>query len=224
MPGFTHHSPNSRVPNVCLVHLLDILNPLTCLRHQWIFLTDTVDAVFRPDDWSPEAMFDQLAEIVGSLPIPDPRVSLPQSHPLSSPPYRDIHHVAYLAGAHATKEWPRHVSVHHCFRQPLIDGRDALDAAAHAEHTATNRLCPRSEILLLPSEHLDIRERVCQWGKCRLGGCGTRVVGGYVRWPMIVEIDLMAYNRLVPDYIRLSLPVTPSFFLQFRFLFTCTGV
>ncbi|KAG1868238.1 Dopey, N-terminal-domain-containing protein [Suillus subalutaceus] len=41
--------------------------------HQWIFITDTVDAVFRPDDWSPESMFDQLAEVVGSLPIPEPR-------------------------------------------------------------------------------------------------------------------------------------------------------
>ncbi|KAG1886069.1 Dopey, N-terminal-domain-containing protein [Suillus subluteus] len=41
--------------------------------HQWIFITDTVDAVFRPDDWSPESMFDQLADVVGSLPIPEPR-------------------------------------------------------------------------------------------------------------------------------------------------------
>ncbi|KAH7886231.1 Dopey, N-terminal-domain-containing protein [Phlebopus sp. FC_14] len=39
--------------------------------HQWIFVTDTVDAVYRPDDWTPDAMFDQLAEIVGSLPVPD---------------------------------------------------------------------------------------------------------------------------------------------------------
>jgi len=43
-------------------------------RHQWIFITDTVDAVFRPDNWAPEALFDQLAEVVGSLPIPEPRV------------------------------------------------------------------------------------------------------------------------------------------------------
>jgi hypothetical protein len=47
---------------------------LTNYRHQWIFITDTVDAVFRPDDWSPESMFDRLAEVVGSLPIPEPRV------------------------------------------------------------------------------------------------------------------------------------------------------
>ncbi|KAF8963955.1 Dopey, N-terminal-domain-containing protein [Flammula alnicola] len=36
--------------------------------HQWIFITDTVDAVYRPDDWYPEAMMDQLSEIAGNLP------------------------------------------------------------------------------------------------------------------------------------------------------------
>lgn len=36
-------------------------------RHQWIFITDTVDAVYRPDDWHPEAMMDQLSEIASSL-------------------------------------------------------------------------------------------------------------------------------------------------------------
>ncbi|KAG2044595.1 Dopey, N-terminal-domain-containing protein [Suillus americanus] len=41
--------------------------------HQWIFITDTVDAVFRPDNLSPESIFDRLAEVVGSLPIPEPR-------------------------------------------------------------------------------------------------------------------------------------------------------
>jgi len=35
--------------------------------HQWIFITDTVDAVYRPDDWLPQAMMDQLAEIAGTL-------------------------------------------------------------------------------------------------------------------------------------------------------------
>ena len=42
---------------------------LTFHRHQWIFITDTVDAVYRPDNWFPEAMMDRLAEIAGSLPI-----------------------------------------------------------------------------------------------------------------------------------------------------------
>ncbi|KAJ7103154.1 Dopey, N-terminal-domain-containing protein, partial [Mycena belliarum] len=38
--------------------------------HQWIFITDTVDAIYRPDECFPEAMMDQLAEIVSSLPPP----------------------------------------------------------------------------------------------------------------------------------------------------------
>ena len=33
-----------------------------------MFVTDTVDAIYRPNDWFPEAMMDQLAEIAGSLP------------------------------------------------------------------------------------------------------------------------------------------------------------
>lgn len=34
-----------------------------------MFITDTVDAVYRPEEWLPEAMLDQLAEIAGSLPM-----------------------------------------------------------------------------------------------------------------------------------------------------------
>ncbi|KAJ7897279.1 Dopey, N-terminal-domain-containing protein [Mycena olivaceomarginata] len=45
--------------------------------HQWIFITDTVDAIYRPDECFPEAMLDQLAEIVSSLPAADSRVRLP---------------------------------------------------------------------------------------------------------------------------------------------------
>jgi len=44
-------------------------------RHQWIFITDTVDAVYRPDNWYPEAMMEQLAEIVGNLPVAVCRIS-----------------------------------------------------------------------------------------------------------------------------------------------------
>ncbi|KAJ7750196.1 Dopey, N-terminal-domain-containing protein [Mycena metata] len=41
--------------------------------HQWIFITDTVDAIYRPDECFPEAMMDQLAEIVSSLPVAESR-------------------------------------------------------------------------------------------------------------------------------------------------------
>ena len=37
-----------------------------------MFVTDTVDAVYRPDEWTPESLMDRLAEVVGDL--PDTRV------------------------------------------------------------------------------------------------------------------------------------------------------
>lgn len=33
-----------------------------------MFVTDTVDAVYRPEAWIPEAVMDQLAEIIVDLP------------------------------------------------------------------------------------------------------------------------------------------------------------
>jgi hypothetical protein len=32
-----------------------------------MFITDTVDAVYHPDEWSPEALMDKLAEVVAEL-------------------------------------------------------------------------------------------------------------------------------------------------------------
>jgi hypothetical protein len=49
-------------------------------RHQWAFITDTIDAVYRPDEIAPEAMLDQLAEIAGGLPPPQVSVG---GHPLA---------------------------------------------------------------------------------------------------------------------------------------------
>jgi len=49
----------------------DQLNFLTLLgSHQWMFVTDTVDAVYRPEYWSSESLLDQLAELVRDLPEP----------------------------------------------------------------------------------------------------------------------------------------------------------
>ncbi|KAI8981167.1 Dopey, N-terminal-domain-containing protein [Trametes punicea] len=51
-----------------LLDLLLVLQTEEFQIHQWIFVTDTVDAVYRPDDWIPEALLDRLAEVVGALP------------------------------------------------------------------------------------------------------------------------------------------------------------
>ncbi|KAF9486392.1 hypothetical protein BDN70DRAFT_822033, partial [Pholiota conissans] len=52
--------------------------------HQWIFITDTVDAIYKPDEWFPEAMMDQLAEVASNLPVSDSRNKILGDH-ISSP-------------------------------------------------------------------------------------------------------------------------------------------
>jgi len=49
--------------------------------HQWIFITDTVDAVYRQDDWVPQGMLDQLSEAIGALPLPEAKQARPASQP-----------------------------------------------------------------------------------------------------------------------------------------------
>ena len=63
---------NGGVPNVIFKFFFSFFRPLLSrvTRHQWIFITDTIDAVYRPDEITPEAMLDQLSEIAGGLPPP----------------------------------------------------------------------------------------------------------------------------------------------------------
>ncbi|CDO73123.1 hypothetical protein BN946_scf185007.g177 [Trametes cinnabarina] len=51
-----------------LLDLLLVLQTEEFQIHQWIFITDTVDAIYRPDGWFPAALLDRLAEVVGALP------------------------------------------------------------------------------------------------------------------------------------------------------------
>ncbi|KZT08595.1 uncharacterized protein LAESUDRAFT_757319 [Laetiporus sulphureus 93-53] len=52
-----------------LLDLLLVLQTEEFQTHQWIFITDTVDAIYRPDDWFPEAMLDRMAEVTNKLPL-----------------------------------------------------------------------------------------------------------------------------------------------------------
>lgn len=61
----------SLILSVCkFIDLLLVLQTEEFQMHQWIFVTDTIDAVYRPDEIAPEAMLDQLSEIAGGLPAP----------------------------------------------------------------------------------------------------------------------------------------------------------
>ncbi|KAG9047301.1 hypothetical protein FS842_000675 [Serendipita sp. 407] len=48
--------------------LLLVLQTQEFQIQQWMFITDTIDAVYRPEDWAPESLLDQLAEMVTNLP------------------------------------------------------------------------------------------------------------------------------------------------------------
>jgi len=61
----------SLILSVCkFIDLLLVLQTEEFQMHQWIFVTDTIDAVYRPDEIAPEAILDQLSEIAGGLPAP----------------------------------------------------------------------------------------------------------------------------------------------------------
>jgi len=65
---------NTRIPDVSSVGGEWQADETISISQQWMFVTDTIDAVYRPEDWSPESLIDQLAEMVADL--PEPRVSI----------------------------------------------------------------------------------------------------------------------------------------------------
>ncbi|KAH7100146.1 Dopey, N-terminal-domain-containing protein [Auriculariales sp. MPI-PUGE-AT-0066] len=84
--------------SVCkFVDLLLVLQTVEFQVHEWMFVTDTVDSVYRPDDWFPESLLDQLGEIIGDLPAQkgEAAVSAPASsfalhHDVEDAPTGDI--------------------------------------------------------------------------------------------------------------------------------------
>ena len=56
-----------------LLDLLIIISPEDFQLHEWVFITDTIDAVYRPSQWEPVALVDEIAEDMGSsLPLQSP--------------------------------------------------------------------------------------------------------------------------------------------------------
>ncbi|GJE86225.1 Dopey, N-terminal-domain-containing protein [Phanerochaete sordida] len=51
-----------------LLDLLLVLQTEEFQVHQWIFITDTVDAIYKPEHWVPVALLDRLSDAAGQLP------------------------------------------------------------------------------------------------------------------------------------------------------------
>ncbi|CAK3964497.1 related to regulator of reproduction [Lecanosticta acicola] len=54
-----------------LLDLLIALSPDEFQLHEWLYITDTVDAVYQPADWNSAALSDQVAEVLGSTTADD---------------------------------------------------------------------------------------------------------------------------------------------------------
>ncbi|KAI7962497.1 hypothetical protein MJO28_000591 [Puccinia striiformis f. sp. tritici] len=57
--------------------------------HQWMFITDTIDAMYPPDSWFPHAIIDRIAEGLREAlanQLSDGRMETPSPPPQSSPP------------------------------------------------------------------------------------------------------------------------------------------
>ena len=53
-----------------LLDTLLVVAPEGFQLHEWLYITDTIDAVYRPTDWLPSALADELSEGLGSLATP----------------------------------------------------------------------------------------------------------------------------------------------------------
>ncbi|KAG8740013.1 hypothetical protein FRC10_004853 [Ceratobasidium sp. 414] len=68
------------------VDLMLVLQTPEFQIHQWMFVTDTMDAVYRPDTWIPTPLMDQLAEVIGGLPQSEQNATILPSPPTTNRP------------------------------------------------------------------------------------------------------------------------------------------
>ena len=65
-----------------LLDLLLLLGPDDFQMHEWLFITDTIDAVYRPGHWDPVALVDEIVEDYGNTSQePPPSPGLQNSSP-----------------------------------------------------------------------------------------------------------------------------------------------
>ena len=67
-----HSAASETYSNFSILQACKLLDTLICLApddfqlHEWLFITDTIDAVYRPSRFEPTALIDELSEELGS--------------------------------------------------------------------------------------------------------------------------------------------------------------
>ena len=80
----SHAFGNLSLLQACkLLDFLVAISPDGFQLHEWLYITDTIDAVYQPPDWNPSALSDQIAEALASEGIEDGTTLVPPT-PISS--------------------------------------------------------------------------------------------------------------------------------------------
>ncbi len=87
LPGERHGVYNDlSILQACkLLDLLLTLAPEAFQLHEWLFITDTIDAVYKPSNWTPVALADRLSERLGSTAGSTPSSYIPVASPMNVP-------------------------------------------------------------------------------------------------------------------------------------------
>ena len=70
-----HSQASDTYSNQSVLQACKLLDTLLCIApddfqvHEWLFITDTIDAVYRPSDFHPIALLDELSEELGAISI-----------------------------------------------------------------------------------------------------------------------------------------------------------
>lgn len=70
-----HSQSSDTYNNFSILQACKLLDTLLCIApddfqlHEWLFITDTIDAVYRPSDYRPVGLIDELSEELGSTSI-----------------------------------------------------------------------------------------------------------------------------------------------------------
>lgn len=70
-----HSQSSDTYNNFSILQACKLLDTLLCIApddfqlHEWLFITDTIDAVYRPSDYEPVGLVDELSEELGSTAI-----------------------------------------------------------------------------------------------------------------------------------------------------------
>ncbi|GAB7344767.1 hypothetical protein MBLNU457_3235t1 [Dothideomycetes sp. NU457] len=85
-----------------LLDLLTVLSPEEFQLHEWLYITNTVDAVYRPDDWTPHALVEEVADTLDTESVDENKtltVPAPASEQASDGLINPFLHSSNLDGA-----------------------------------------------------------------------------------------------------------------------------